>query len=65
MWEGTWGAGELAEGGEGSETSAGAVMVEVSGSAVVAVAVESVVEEQAPFAAEGALDEEVLPCGWV
>lgn len=40
------------------------MMVELSGSAVAAVA-ESVVGEEAPFAAEGALDEEALPCDWV
>lgn len=40
------------------------MMVELSGSAVAAVA-ESVVGEEAPSAAEGALDEEVLPCDWV
>lgn len=42
------------------------MMAEPSGSAVVAAVVaESVVGEEALFAAEGALDEEVLPCDWV
>lgn len=42
-------------------------MAEPSGSAVVAAVVvaESVVGEEALFAAEGALDEEALPCDWV
>lgn len=46
---------------------AGAAVAEPSGSAAVAAVVvaESVVGEEAPFAAEGALDEEALPCDWV
>lgn len=43
---------------------AGAATAELSGSGAAAVA-ESVVGEEAPFAAGGALDEEVLPCDWV
>lgn len=64
MLEGIWAAGAGAEGGEGSEMRAGAVVLPLADSGAVAAAGMAVVEE-VHVAAEGVSDEEALPCDWV
>lgn len=66
MLEGTWASDAGAEQGEGSETRAGAVVVPLTGAVAAAVAAAgSAVVAEVLVAAEGVLDEEVLPCDWV